>query len=74
MKKTFIPFFLVVFIGLTGLFVARFLFGGDEDTWICTNGQWVKHGNPSASMPLTGCRDVKDGWQQQTFDEAELIY
>jgi len=28
---------------------------GDEDTWLCQNGQWVKHGNPSASMPTAGC-------------------
>ncbi len=27
-----------------------------EDDWICQNGQWVKHGNPSASMPTTECR------------------
>src|SRR4030042_5701846 len=35
--------------------VVRFVFGGPEDDWICQNGQWVKHGNPTASMPATGC-------------------
>ena len=29
--------------------------GGDEDAWICQNNQWVKHGDPSASMPTTAC-------------------
>lgn len=72
MRKFLLSFIIVVVIGLTGLFVARFFFGGDEDTWICANGQWVKHGNPSASMPQTGCGDIKDGWIQQTFDEAGL--
>ncbi len=31
------------------------LLRGDEDTWLCVSGQWVKHGNPSAPMPTTGC-------------------
>lgn len=26
-----------------------------EDTWLCENGQWIKHGNPSASMPTENC-------------------
>jgi hypothetical protein len=28
---------------------------GDEDTWLCQNGKWLKHGNPSAPMPTSGC-------------------
>ncbi len=26
-----------------------------EDTWLCQNGVWVKHGNPSAAMPTSSC-------------------
>src|SRR4030042_2151106 len=26
-----------------------------EDSWRCENGQWIKHGNPSASMPTEPC-------------------
>lgn len=26
-----------------------------EDTWLCVNGQWIKHGNPSAAMPQVPC-------------------
>lgn len=73
MKKLLTPLLVIVAVGFLGLFAARFLFGGDEDTWICSEGQWVKHGNPSASMPQTDCGDVKDGWTQQTFDEAGLF-
>lgn len=72
MKKFLTPLLLVVVIGLSGLFTARFLIGGDEDTWICTDGQWVKHGNPKNPAPQTGCGDEKDNWIQQTFDEAGL--
>jgi hypothetical protein len=34
----------------------RFIFGGPEDDWICQDGAWVKHGNPSAPMPTVPCR------------------
>lgn len=34
---------------------AALLLRGDEDTWICENGQWVKHGAPSAPMPSKPC-------------------
>jgi hypothetical protein len=71
MKKFLIPLLIVVAIGLVGLLTARFLFGGNEDDWICQSGEWVRHGNPSASMPLTGCGDKKD-WIKQTFNEAGL--
>ncbi|MFH0851393.1 MAG: hypothetical protein V1876_01455 [Candidatus Peregrinibacteria bacterium] len=26
-----------------------------EDSWLCVNGQWIRHGNPSASMPTVPC-------------------
>lgn len=32
---------------------------GDEDTWLCQNGQWVKHGQPSALMPTEPCGQSK---------------
>lgn len=38
---------LVVVVG------ARLLTG--EDTWICKDGKWVKHGNPSSAMPTKPC-------------------
>lgn len=44
---------LVLILG--GLLAVRFLLGGDEDTWICAGGQWVKHGNPNTSQPQTPC-------------------
>jgi hypothetical protein len=31
------------------------LLRGNEDTWICQNGNWVKHGHPSALMPAKPC-------------------
>lgn len=39
--------------GAVGFF--RFVIGGDEDTWICVEGQWLAHGHPSAPMPTREC-------------------
>jgi hypothetical protein len=47
----FLAIFTVAMIIIAGV---RFL-GGDEDGWLCTNGQWIKHGNPSSSKPTSGC-------------------
>jgi hypothetical protein len=46
-------FFLLMLL-ILWLFV-RFVIGGSEDNWICIDGQWVKHGSPSAPMPESGC-------------------
>ncbi|HUV46531.1 MAG TPA: hypothetical protein VMW29_00200 [Candidatus Bathyarchaeia archaeon] len=43
---------VVIFVFLIGsLFFIRFFLGGDEDTWLCENGQWVKHGQPHSQTP-----------------------
>jgi hypothetical protein len=60
MKKAF----LIVLTSLAVLgvvaFCLRFLIGGPEDTWICENGEWVKHGKPSAPAPIEPCGDKTD--------------
>ena len=61
------PLILVIII-----LVLRFLIGGPEDNWICSDGQWVKHGNPSALMPTQPCGiAVKNN--QQTEDKTTDI-
>ena len=43
---------LAVFVFLLASMTFLRLFSGQEDTWIRgENGEWVKHGNPSAPMP-----------------------
>lgn len=37
------------------IIAARFIFGGPEDTWICSYGEWVMHGKPVAPKPTTPC-------------------
>ncbi len=50
---------LFIVLVIVGIFVVRFGLGGAEDSWICENGQWLKHGYPSAPMPETGCGQPK---------------
>lgn len=54
-KKFIFTAFILAF------FLAIFIIGGirlfsGEDNWICQNGQWVKHGNPSFEAPKTECK------------------
>jgi len=61
-----------VFVAVV-LFVLRFLIGGNEDTWLCSSGMWVKHGNPKDPMPDSGCGLEESTWDTQKFDEAGLV-
>ncbi|MCG2690253.1 GerMN domain-containing protein [Candidatus Parcubacteria bacterium] len=49
---TFLGIFILLAVIVTaGLMIIR----GDEDTWLCVQGQWVQHGNPSSEMPTSTC-------------------
>ncbi|KKP91972.1 MAG: hypothetical protein UR94_C0008G0009 [Parcubacteria group bacterium GW2011_GWA2_36_10] len=56
---------LVIIIGLTLKMTTK------EDTWLCENGRWIKHGNPSAEMPKTGCGELKEDKVVTNFLECE---
>lgn len=38
-----------------GFLTVRYL-SGPEDTWVCQNNQWVKHGNPAEPQPTKPCQ------------------
>ncbi|MFC1688012.1 hypothetical protein ACFL0L_05570 [Patescibacteria group bacterium] len=51
--------FTRLFAGLILFVVALlllFLLRGSEDRWMCDNGEWVKHGNPSGEKPTEECK------------------
>jgi len=52
--KLLFTIIIILVVGAVAVIGLRF-FSGDEDTWLCQNDQWVKHGNPSAPMPASGC-------------------
>lgn len=51
MRKLKTTLFIIIFIFLFIFIILRF----NEDTWICENGQWVKHGVPNSPMPESQC-------------------
>lgn len=56
MKKLIIGLSIVVVL-LAAVFCLRFILGGPEDTWLCQNGQWIRHGRPAAPQPSANCSD-----------------
>lgn len=44
----------ILFIFLVSLFGLRLLSG--EDDWLCQNGEWVRHGQPSFPAPTVECK------------------
>ncbi len=54
MKRTVIIAFATLLAAAAIVVGVRFL-GGDEGTWTCINGEWVKHGNPSSPKPTVPC-------------------
>ncbi len=32
---------------------------GEEDLWLCENGEWIRHGTPNISKPVSPCAPVK---------------
>jgi hypothetical protein len=61
-----------------GIFLYKFIPARfQEDTWLCVNNQWVKHGHPASAQPVSGCGETiapKDDFSQTgnitNFDAA----
>ena len=55
MDKKIVTVVLAILAILTSLVAIRFL--TPEDTWICVEGEWVRHGNPTVEGPIEDCPD-----------------
>jgi len=53
-NKTIIYFLIAIIFICVSIFSLR-LFSG-EDNWVCQNGQWQKHGQPSFPSPSLPCQ------------------
>jgi len=51
-KKIFFLLVLAMTLVLTLLIVR---FASPEDTWLCQDGSWIRHGNPDGAAPTTVC-------------------
>ncbi len=67
MKKNILIILGIIIIIGGGIITLRVL-SGDEDTWLCENGQWVKHGNPVATKPTTICNNDSNSTNQLLSD------
>ncbi|MDD3897243.1 MAG: hypothetical protein PHU04_05420 [Candidatus Peribacteraceae bacterium] len=48
-------YLFIFFAILSAVMLGVRFFGTPEDTWLCNDGTWVKHGNPAAPMPEVPC-------------------
>ncbi|MEK7478835.1 MAG: GerMN domain-containing protein [Patescibacteria group bacterium] len=55
MNKKIKILILAVLIVLAAWILVRFVISGPEDNWICVNGGWVRHGNPSVDKLTELC-------------------
>jgi spore germination protein GerM len=53
MKKIGLIILGLIIMALAAVIGARLL--TPEDNWICANGEWAKHGNPTADKPIIPC-------------------
>lgn len=69
-KKLALPLLLVFVASL--ILLARGISG--EDSWTCVNGEWIKHGEPSAPRPTKGCGETTGtAISQMDFSETGNI-
>ncbi len=57
MKRNILIFLFLLSFVILGLLIFRGISG--EDDWICDNGQWIRHGNPSSPQPTAACPEFK---------------
>lgn len=72
MKIKILTIGTAILLLLAAVFIGKFVFGGDEDAWVCQNGEWVKHGNPEVPMPLSGCGEETGAEQFISYTNQEL--
>ncbi len=53
-RKLLIHLGAIAVILIIAVFSIRF-FSGDEDTWLCVGGEWVRHGVPEGGPPNEAC-------------------
>jgi len=64
----------ILLVAIVVVLGVRFFLGGNEDNWICQNGVWIKHGNPSASMPEEPCDDQKPDNEKPQEEQDVILF
>lgn len=76
MKRLFLNILIIFFVAGTTVLLFRFILGGDEDIWICRNGEWIRHGKPSTSKPTSSCTKNNQVKKERATPKeiAEIFY
>lgn len=45
---------IIMVTGVT-FFILRLIIGEKKDTWICREGEWIRHGQPAETKPKENC-------------------
>ena len=60
MKKNYLWLGPIIVLALALAIIIFLRLASPEDTWLCQDGQWVKHGQPAETAPSTSCGDIAD--------------
>ncbi|MFA5030487.1 MAG: hypothetical protein WC495_02790 [Patescibacteria group bacterium] len=66
MKKSVLLSICIILAIIAVCCALRFFVERDENTWLCENGAWVKHGNPADVAPSIGC-ETQANTMKDTF-------
>jgi hypothetical protein len=69
MKKSLIISLIILVLAV----IAVIRFWSPEDTWLCRDGVWVKHGNPEQKEPTTACGNSQSINNSLSESEARII-
>jgi hypothetical protein len=64
-------FFFFVLAGIGATIGIRFLLGGNEDSWECTENMWVAHGMPQTQKPIGECGVITENVRQTDGNFSE---
>lgn len=64
-------FVLLLFIAFSSVAIIKVF--SEEDTWICENGEWVRHGNPFLPKPKSYCPSSISNAQNREADPKETV-
>ncbi|MDP3052980.1 MAG: hypothetical protein Q8N22_03490, partial [bacterium] len=71
-KKVFISVILIFLAIAAAMVLVKTL--SNEDDWICSNGQWIKHGNPSAPAPTRACGEAKQAISPKETSKVKIYF
>lgn len=61
----------IAVFGALLIIIAALRLATPEDNWLCVNGEWVKHGQPSAPKPTGACGEIQEKITEGVISEIQ---